>query len=287
MAKTSNYETDIGQFTGRYTKFMVSRIIDNPLNQLLELEIPTTIPENFTVELNFYSLVDNSLISSLVLDSSDEKVFSAKSLIYSDENQTSSNRRLLFIDFSNVQIPLVQGRYQVVFNFFIPEIGKYNEPQLMVMDISPSRKEVELRITPEYLTPTNINSLVDFGSPRIADDWVLDVARQIFNQPASATSNNVPTDNTNLTFDVVQTFLPQTIVSLINNPSTSTEFTNSVKSTTQLILDRAYGYATQSIAASGSVVYTNARWNMLIQESINYAVATITTTQTLGGYNIT
>ncbi len=40
MANSYNYATNIQTLTGRYTKYMVSRVIDNPKNKLLELEVP-------------------------------------------------------------------------------------------------------------------------------------------------------------------------------------------------------------------------------------------------------
>lgn len=291
MANEKNFETNLQQLTGRFTRYMVSRVIDNPLNQLLELEVPTTIPENFTVEFNFYSIVDNSLVSSIVLDSNDDDVFSVTQLDYVDE----SNRKLLFIDFSNSEIPLEQGRYQLVVNFFTPEIGIYNEPPLVVTDISPSRREIELRLAPQYITTSSLNQVVNFASPQISSDWVLDAVRQIFNQPPSATSNNIPTDTTNLTFRITETFLPTDIIALINNPNTNGQFTSSIKTATQTLLNRAYGYATTSINVSrsttyidayGPPVFTNKNLNILVSRSISQALSTLTSTQTLGSYNL-
>lgn len=261
---------------------MVSRVIDNPLDKLLELEVPTTIPEYFTVELSFYTLTDNSLIASLVLDSNDESVFTATTLVYTD----TSIRRLLFVDFSKIDITLEQGRFQVVMNFFIPEIGTFSEPQLVLTDISPSRKEVEFSISPEYITTGSINKLVDFASPQISSQWVLDAVRQIFNQPASATSNNIPTDSTNLTFDIVEEFLPVSVVTLLNDENTSPIFTGSLKLTTQTILNNAYGFATQSILASSSVVYTDTKLNTLVSKSIAYGISTLNFNQYSGSYSL-
>lgn len=282
MANTRNFNTNTTTLDGRYTRYMVSRVIDNPSNKLLEVEVPTTIPEHFTVELNFYTLTNNSLITSLVLDSNDENVFEATTLVYTD----TSYRRLLFIDFSKIDITLDQGRFEVVINFFVPEIGSFNEPQLMLTNISPSRKEVEFSISPEYLTTSSVGKLVNFALPQISSQWVLDAMRQIFNQSPSPTSPNIPTDNTNLTFDVVESFLPQSVVILINDPNTSPMFTSSIKLTTQTVLNAAYGFASQSIMASSSVVYTDAVLNQLVSRSIAYGLNTLNSTQAAGGYNI-
>lgn len=282
MANNSNFDTNIQALNGRYTRYMVSRVIDNPLDKLLELEVPTTIPEYFTVELSFYTLADNSLIASLVLDSNDESVFTATTMVYAD----TSIRRLLFVDFSKIDITLEQGRFQVVMNFFIPEIGTFSEPQLVLTDISPSRKEVEFSISPEYITTGSINKLVDFASPQISSQWVLDAVRQIFNQPASATSNNIPTDSTNLTFDIVEEFLPVSVVTLLNDENTSPIFTGSLKLTTQTILNNAYGFATQSILASSSVVYTDTKLNTLVSKSIAYGISTLNFNQYSGSYSL-
>lgn len=264
MAKSYNYATNLLSSGTTTPRYRVSRIIDNPRNGLLETEIPSDIPETFTVEMLVYSLRDNSLITSILLDNQNEDIFSVKTLVYSD----TSVRKILFIDFSSINLIIEEGRFQVVLNFFVPEIGSYNEPILMLTDTSPSRKEVELSLLPQYKTPENIRKLSNFASPQISSEWVDAALRQIFNQPSSSISNNIPTDTSSMTYKVVESFLPAEIVVLINNPNTSGEFTSSVKTSIQSILNFSYGFATQSIRETGSSAYTDKILYNLVSSSI-------------------
>lgn len=244
MAKLSNFETDINSLNRTYTKYMVSRIIDNPLNDLLEVELPTTIPEEFTVEMQFYSLSNNGLVRTIILTSSDTDVFTATKLSYAD----TSERTLLYVDFSKLSLVLdgQEGKFQVVLNFFIPEIGRYDEPILVLNTISPSRTEVELSLNRKYATEENVNILTNFATPQISSEWVLDAVKYICNQSIPENSQ-IPTDKTKISFDIISAFLPQTVQTQLSNPNISTEYTSSVKLSTQQLLDSTYAYATQSI----------------------------------------
>ena len=242
MANAYNYTTNIQNLAGRYTKYMVSRVIDNPKNKLLELEIPAEIPEKFIIELSFYSVDNNYLLSSITLSDEDTDVIKTTTLSYAD----TSIRRLLFIDFSSLSINIEQGRIQLVLNFFVPEIGGFNESKFTITRISPSRKEVELSLIPECITDDIVDELKTFSSPQINSKWVLEALKYICNQTGSL-NQNIPTTKASLSFDIIQSYLPASQSIKINDPNVSGEYTASIKQSTQKILDNTYAYASESI----------------------------------------
>lgn len=274
MANNQNYKTDIQTVSSGYQKYMVSRVVNNPVDALIEVQIPTSVPQDFTVELHLYSLADNSLVYNTVVSTDTAGLFEIKRLTYLD----GTTRNLLFIDFSKSDVTLYDGRYELVLNFFVPEFGTPYTAPLYITDISPSRKEVELKLLPEYDVPISSSKLSDFVSPQISMEWIPSVMRQIFNQPSTMTSDDVPTDKTNLTFNIIEQFLPEETSTLLNDPNTSGEFTSSVKNVTQHILDIAYGLATQSMATYENVTYTDDRIYLLVSQSIVTAIDSVKTT---------
>lgn len=269
MANSYNYATNTQPLAGRYTKYMVSRVIDNPKNKLLELEIPAEIPEKFVLELMFYSLDSNYLLSSISLTDEDTDVIKTTTLSYSD----TSIRRLLFIDFSSLSINIEQGRLQLVLNFFVPEVGGFNQSKFSLTRISPSRKEVELSLIPQCITDDILEELKIFTSPQINSKWVMDAIGQIFNQPASLTSNNIPTDRTNLIFGIIKEYLPSSSRDFLNNTA-SIELNNIIEQNVQKFMNIAYGYATESIIQTNNkpiVRYTNDMLINIVSTSIDSA----------------
>ena len=242
MANSYNYATNIQTLAGRYTKYMVSRVIDNPKNKLLELEVPAEIPEKFIVELMFYSLESSYLLSSIALTDEDTDVLKVTTLSYPD----TSTRRLLFIDFSNLSINIEQGRIQLVLNFFVPEVGGFNKSKFSLTRISPSRKEVELSLLPQCITDDILEELKVFSSPQINSMWVLEALKYICNQTQSL-NPNLPTVTTPLSFDIIQSYLPLSQSIKLNDPLVSGQYTSSIKQSTQTILDNTYAYASESI----------------------------------------
>lgn len=242
MSNLYNYATDVPSLNGQYIKYMASRVIDNPQNSLLELELPTGIPETFILELQFYSILDNYLFTSLVLTSEDTDAISFTTLRYSD----TSIRTLMFIDFSKIRILIEEGRIQLVTNFFIPEIGDFGQSQFSITKISPSRTEVQLSLTPETVTDENVQKLKTFASPQINSTWAIEALKYICNQSQSF-NLNIPTTTASLSFDVIQAYLPVSESNKINNSEVSGEYTASIKLTTQEILNSTYTFASQSI----------------------------------------
>jgi hypothetical protein len=242
MPNRYNYATNTATLNGRYTKYMVSRVIDNPRNRLLEVEAPTSIPESFVLELMFYSLAENYLISSIFLTSDDTDTVSVTKLRYAD----SSTRTLLFIDFAKINTNIEEGRLQLVVNFFIPEVGNFDESKFTLTTISPSRKELELKLIPQCITTESISELRTFASPQINSEWILDALKYICNQTQSL-NPNLPTTTASLSFDVIQSYLPVSQLDKITNPNVSGDYTASIKQTTQQLLNTTYTFASQSI----------------------------------------
>lgn len=246
MSNTFNYETNVTRLKDSYNKFSVSRIISNPLDSLLETELPASLPETFIVEITLYSLANNNVVFNTKVDNqTDPTLFTVTTLQYPD----GTLRRLVFIDFSKLplSIEVPDGRFEVVLNFYVPEIGNATTSSLVLNKISPSRTEVEVKLAPQYRTPQSASLLTTFASPQINAQWALDVLRYICNQSQSL-NPNIPTEKTALTFNIVEEFLPPSTMVAINKPSTLPAFTASIKNTTQAILNGTYNYASASLA---------------------------------------
>lgn len=266
MANINNYQTDLVNAASKYRKYTVSRVVSSTKNQLLDTEIPANIPEKFTLDIALYSLADNSLIFHAIypstydanLESPDQTPFEIRNLIYSD----GTVRRLLFINFKNIGIVEVDGVYEMVINFFVDEFGDYTSPPLYLTRISPSRTEIEMKLVPEMQTPMSASKLQSYIYPQISNEWVLDIFKQLCNQPKYPVlrDNEVfvisadtperpdpPTDNTMLSYDIVQEFLPVSESRKILDPSTPGVYTASIKQDVQVILDMTYNYVTASV----------------------------------------
>jgi hypothetical protein len=277
MANQNNFKTNIPRQT--VGRILASRVFTNNLDKLLELQVPAMVPEEFYVEMSLYSLADNSLIYNTSFPSTETGLFELVALKYDD----LSIRRMLFIDFSKTTIPFVNitGRYQLVVNFFAKEIGDITTQSLWVSDISPSRTELQLDILPEYKNNTRALELVNFASPQINKLWVTDAIKQVFNQ-SSGTASNIPTDKTQMTPDIVTSFLPKTVYQTIYNTSSQSEtLSNAVESTIQNLLNTAYGYATSSIDArisSGQQRFTQSDLVTIVSSSLSTVLRTYPTT---------
>lgn len=270
MANQLNYNSDITNLSISNTKFMVSRILDNEKSSLLELQVPAELKDISHVEISLYSLVDNSLVYFNSFPSTVSGLLTVKTLTYED----ASIRKLVFIDFSKTDIQLIDGRYQAVFNFFAEEIGSSESASLFVTQISPSRREVELRLAPTYRTQDNIDKLKTFASPQINTVWALDAIKQVFNQPGS-TNSSIPTDKTALTFEIVTSSLSPIHEEVLSNENTPEVFIAKTRQQTQLLLDSAYGHASRSIAIkqnNGSVRFTNHMLNEIVSSSLGLAL---------------
>lgn len=277
MSNNYNYESDILSLSQNFKRFRVSRIIDNPVNRLLELEVPSNIPDNFTIEVMLYTLDSNQLVSSTVIDSASD-VLNTVTLNYSADEGTGfgSQRRLLFVDFSKLSIPLTQGRYELVLNFFVSEIGTFNEAALSVVTISPSRRELELRLTPQCGGLDYINKLKEFTAPQITRESILGALQQVFNQPDN-NRLNLTTDNTALSYDIIEDYFTDTTKQRISaSKILNSNYENILTQSIQTLQDRAYLFASESVRTSTTKIFTDSMIYDIVSSSLALAQKEIT-----------
>jgi hypothetical protein len=179
MPNINNFVNDIETLSTQYTKYTVSRIIADKKDDLLRAELPAVFPSTLpqaNVELSLYSLADNSLVFSGVVKNENGAIF-METLQYTGSNNI---RNLLYIDFTKfTELDIPTGQYSATLNFFVDELGSYDDRVLKVSKISTSRNEVELRLTDTDKLP----QLQQFAIPRINKDWIYVALQQIFNQP--------------------------------------------------------------------------------------------------------
>lgn len=181
MPNTQNFRTDDVTLSQLYSKYNLSRIIANKSDDLLDMEVSADFPEKIlenNIEINLYSLADNSLIFADVIKNTEQNTGAiyVEKLQYSD----GSMRKLLYIDFAKVvpSLRLPSGQYSVTLNFFMDEVGSYDNRILKVNRISTSRTEVELKLTDS----SQQEKLQQFSIPRINIEYIKPALAQIFNQ---------------------------------------------------------------------------------------------------------
>lgn len=176
MPNINNFKSNIVDLGEQYIKYTVSRIVSDKSNNLLEMEIPATFStQNIknNVEINLYSLADNSLVFSDFIKNTE--ALRTETLQYND----NTSRTLLYIDFAKVpELQLPDGQYSVTLNFFEEELGSYDNSILKVSKISTSRTEVEL----ELMDLVKQKELEQFAIPSIPSSYIPQVLVQIFNQ---------------------------------------------------------------------------------------------------------
>jgi len=88
MANQTNYQSNIQELSNSYTRYLVSRTIANTKDDLLDMEVPADFSEALlqnTVEVNLYSLADNSLIFSDVVKNVSGSIY-VETLQYEDNS---------------------------------------------------------------------------------------------------------------------------------------------------------------------------------------------------------
>jgi len=269
MANNFIYASDVTALKEKYNRYSVSRIIENPLQGLLETELPMPIQNEYFVEITLYSLANNTVVFNATIDpTTNPEIIKVVTLSYPD----ASVRRLMIVDFSKTLPDLPDGRFEVVWNFFVPRVGNAATKPLTLTKISPSRTEVELQLLPEYKTPESASALVDFAAPQINYTWALKAMQYLCNQTQSL-DPNIPTDTTAQSFDIIEQFLPITVVTTLNDPNVSEDFTASIKMSTQQLLNATYNYASQSIQVGiqNNVAFTDERLISIFSSSLSTA----------------
>lgn len=181
MPNQDNFKSNIRELSNEFKKFSVSRVFDTMENPLLEMEIPADLyidNEKVNVEINLYSLADNSLVySDVIRDAQTNDAIIVQTYQYED----LTFRKLLFIDFSKVSNTFIpSGRFSVTLNFFIDELGSTDDKLLSIKRISPSRKEVEFTFD-----TSRRKEVEDFVSYRLPKEIIFDILAQICNQDGS------------------------------------------------------------------------------------------------------
>ncbi len=269
MANQNNYQTFLAATEGNYIKYTVSRIVSSPRNALIDTELPAQVPENFILDISLYSLADNSLIYSAVFPKNNDAL-EIRNLVYSD----GSLRRMLYINFYKLQDLIdIDGTYQMVINFFVEDFGTHESMSLAITDISPTRREVEVQIQPQYRTQEEIQKLVTFATPSISSKWVIDTLKYVCNQTQSL-NQNIPTEKTTLSYDVMTQYLPVSQSVKLKDPATPGEYTASVQRVTQNILDMTYSYASESVRLTYAAesLFTNKMLKDIFSSSLGRAM---------------
>jgi hypothetical protein len=263
MANQNNFKDNIQELSQQYIKFSVSRVIENKSDDLLQMEVPADFESqilNNNIEVNIYSLADNSLIYSDFISNSITGAVTVESLQYTD----GTLRNLLYIDFSKLtDLILPLGQFSVSLNFFSDEVGSYDNRSLKITNISPSRTEVELE-------SEDVDKLKSFALPALNTMWTMDAMKQVFNQTGSQNSN-IPTIKTALSSSQINAQLPANTVSSISTYGFD-EGDDNVYSIAQDILNIAYTQVQQSISqrmTSDRMRFTDKELNELITYALS------------------
>ena len=157
MPNQSNFRSEV--ISKIESRFLASRIVRFPTDQILLEEVPASFgydPQD-NVELHFYTIRGNTLITSIITKLADE-VVKLHIVGYDD----GTYKTYLQIDFTKLlvdkNITVVPGDYKVSINFFSDEIGSYDNKILAINEISPSRTEVEIYFTNTFDEVTLYNN---------------------------------------------------------------------------------------------------------------------------------
>jgi hypothetical protein len=269
MANTFNYASDTTSLRNQYNRYSVSRVIEHPLDELLEVEVPMPIQNEYFVEITLYSLANNAVVFNATIGpSSNSDIIKVVTLSYPD----ASVRRLMFIDFSKTLPDMPDGRFETVLNFFVPKIGNAATKPLTLTRISPSRTEVQLQLRPEFKTAASASLLTNFALPQINYTWAMKAMQYLCNQTQSL-DPNIPTDTTPMSYDIISQFLPTTVSTTLNNPDVDDQYTASIKTSTQQLLNTTYNYATQSmqLAIQNNAIFTDQLLITIFSSSLSTA----------------
>jgi hypothetical protein len=262
MPNQQNFKQDIAKGFDNYSKFTVSRVFTTTNDTLLQAEVPADFPNSAlanNVEINLYSLADNSLIYSDFISNSITGAISTQRIQYSD----NTYRTFLYLDFSKLtDLFIPSGQYSVSLNFLSDELGSFDDRTLKITKISNSRKEVELEVS-------DTTKLKMFALPALNTTWVGDAVKQVFNQPNS--NQNIPTIPNNLTTSSINNQLSSSIVSSINKYNFD-EGTANIYAISQNILNTAYVKVNERINqlnSSSRMRFTNEELNTIITTEVS------------------
>lgn len=184
MPNQYNFRSDVT--TKTEPTYLASRIVRASDEGILYEQIPASFGfETYDViEFHFYSIPDNDLVLSTVLDVEfAEEVLKSHIVEYGD----GTFKNYIRIDFTKLfelnNVVLIPGDYRMVLNFFSDEIGDYNDRKLYIQDISDSRTEVQLA----FFQTNNLNErlqnedeLREFVTPSFDKPTAVGVGEKIF-----------------------------------------------------------------------------------------------------------
>lgn len=289
MPNTQNYKSDTTILSELYVKYTVSRAIANKQDDLLEVEVPADFSEKLlknNIEVNLYSLADNSLIFSDVIKNTEDTTgaFYTETLQYGDDTL----RKLIYIDFAKVipNLALPSGQYSVTINFFSDELGSYDNRILKVNKISTSRTEVELKLT----DASQQKALEAVGIPRIPANDVHPILIQIFNQE-KANDLKLPTSPIKIdSSSLYQNFASGSGEKLVQYGFDVDDGSRiGINSIMQNVLNEAYPIAAQTatdmILISGSTSFTETELSDIVINAIDLAYESALKDETINPQN--
>lgn len=182
MPNQNNFRSDVTNT--QEIRYSASRIVRVPEELILFEEVPASFAfdREDNVEIHFYTIPANQLITSTVVKV-DEEIVKSHILAYQDNTYKNFIRfdiTKLFVDKNLVLIP---GDYRMVMNFFSDEIGSYNDRRLTIETISTSRTEVELTFNntrDDIIKEENIYLAKEFVDPSFNRPDAVGVAEKIF-----------------------------------------------------------------------------------------------------------
>ena len=271
MANQTNYQSNTKNLSNLYTRYLVSRTVANIKDDLLDMQVPADFSEALlenNVEVNLYSLADNSLIFSDVVRNVSGSIY-VHTLQYKD----NSLRKLLYIDFAKIQdLSLPDGQYSTTLNFFADEIGSYDDRILKINRISTSRTEVELKLT----DVTQQQKLQQFATPLIPAQFIKPILIQIFNQEG-ADDLVLPTSPVKIdSSSLYQNFSSGSGEKLVQYNFDDDDGSRiGINTITQNVLDDAYPIALKTVEdmifLSGSTSFTETELSQYVVDAIDIA----------------
>lgn len=206
MANQNNFKTNVTTQNFTYQKYTVSRIVNTLNDDLVRMEMPAdfyyTDMTKVMVEFSLYSIYNNRLVYSGIAQNSETATpIFVQNLYYNDDTL----RTLLCIDFQQIpNILFPEGTYQLVTNIFVNEVGTLDDSILKITKISPSRKEVELLISP--LNETNVNTVKNYIDTSVNPIYILPLVKEIYGKLEQDTY--IPANRTKMTSESVFNAIP-------------------------------------------------------------------------------
>jgi hypothetical protein len=184
MPNQYNFRSDVTNIS--QPRFSTSRIVRSTDEGILLEQLPSSFGyETYDViELHFYSIPDNILILSTIIDVENaEDILKSHIVSYND----GTFKNYIRIDFTKLfeenNLILVPGDYRMVLNFFSDEIGDYDSRKMYLQQISESGTEVQLAFYPpvdEVEQRSNEDELREFVEPSFDRPTAVGVTEKIF-----------------------------------------------------------------------------------------------------------